>query len=507
MSLLLLLACEPIGPGSGLPDNDRTDAGEGQLSIERTRVDFGTLSVLDDGSASEVLRVRNTGDAELVVAGLGWIVGDDAFTSDAEALVELAPGESTDVTLTFAPTTDGLFEAVLFPNGAVQISLSGQGRAPVLRLLAEETDLGSIPVGCATTSQITLLNDGSEDLLVLSAELAGAEGFSLEEGPPAVLAPGDHANLFARFEPLEGGLQEGLLTVASDDPASPTAVLPFSALAVPGERVQLSVPYIPGPPVDVLFVVDGTATSELWDAQDAAQALFDRLDELEAEWNVSVANGVAACHSTYDPFLSSAVYEPETAGPALAYGLSPHSSGTAALLELAVSLVERTGEGDCLEGFLHEDAPLHVVLVSDREEASPLSHETYVSQLADKLGDPDRLIISAVTGDGDTCTDGGQSRDAAELTGGLDVDVCSADWATTLAEIAELSVATAEADLSIVLDLPAVVETLELSHGGRELKAWTYDADTRTVTVDGVTEELQLGAEIDLTYLSAQACP
>ena len=506
MSLLVLLACEPIGPGTGLPDNDRTDAGEGQLSIERTRVDFGVLSVLADEPATQTLEVRNAGDAELVVAGLGWIVGDEVFESDAEALVELGPGEAAQVELTFSPATDGLFEAVLFPNGSVQITLTGQATAPVLRVLADVPDLGSVAVGCRVEADVVLLNDGSEDLQLGEAELVGGEGFLLEGELPPTLSPGEHGRVDAVFAPLEGGAQEALLTVPSNDPASPSSVLALTALAVPGERVQVTTPYIPGPPVDVLFVVDSTATTELAAAQGAAQVLFDRLDELEADWNVSVANGVAACHSTYDPYLSGDIYSPETAGPALAYGLTPQSDGTAALLELADGLLERTEDGDCLAGFLRDDAPLHLVLVTDRAEASPLPTEDYLSSLGDKLGDADRLIISAITGDGDACTDGGQARDAAGLTGGLDVDVCGADWTTTLAELADLSVAGAQAELTIALELPAVPETLEVTSGGRLLTAWSYDAESRTLTLDGVTEELQLGAEIDITYLSAQDC-
>lgn len=505
VTLLLLLACEPIGPGSGLPDNDRSDAGDGQLSVDRTRIEFADLSALD-GPVQQTLRVRNTGDADLVVSGLAWVVGSDAFTTDAPALLDLAPGASTDVTVTFEPTTDGVFDAVLFPNGAVQISLTGDATAPVLRLLSEETDLGSVPVGCEATAQVVLLNDGREDLEIASAALSGGEGYLLTGDVPAKLAPGEHATLHASFEPLVGGAQDALLTVASSDPSGPSAGLSLTALAVPGEQVQQAEPYVPGPPVDVLFVVDATSSQALWAAQEATEDLFTRLDELEADWHVTAANGVAACHSTYDPYLDGDIYSPASAGPALAYGLTPSSSGTAALLELAVTLVERTGSADCLAGFRRDDAPLHVVLVSDRADTSPLSAEDYVSDLASKLRDPDDLIISAIAGDGDACPDGGRSRDAAGLTGGLAVDVCTASWATTMAELAELSVASAQADWTVELDLPAVVETLELHHDGRALTAWSYDPSENAVTVDGVAEELQLGATVDITYLSAQDC-
>ncbi|HJN74428.1 MAG TPA: choice-of-anchor D domain-containing protein [Myxococcota bacterium] len=507
--LLLLVACEPIGPGSGVPTRGLVEPGNGSLSVDRTRIDYGALSVLTDGYQVEVLQVRNTGDAGLVVAGLNWIAGADVFFSNAPALVELDAGQTFDVTITFEPHTEGSYEAVVFPNGLVEIALTGEATAPVARLLEGDDTLDPVPVGCGASSTFALFNDGSEPLEVESLELGGGEDFSLEGDLPGELGPGEHVLYELWFQPLSGGAQDASVTLLSNDPASPSVGLTISALGVPGEAVRETLSYVPSQAVDLMFVVDSGPenATHLSGARDYASVLFDRLDGLGSDWHVTVGNGEDSCHSTFDPYLGSDVYDAETAGPALAYGLLPQGDGTRRLLQLAVQLVERTDSGECLEGFLRAEAMLHVVLVLSGEEASPQGLESYLDQLRDHLVDPDNLVISAIAGTGGACTHGGNAISAASETGGAVLDICEDDWDNFYTELADAAVSAAGGPLRVELELPAVPETIELTHEGRSLTAWSYQSDTATLEIDGVTEGLELGAQIDLAYLAAQVCP
>jgi len=506
--ILLLAACEPIGPGSGVPDRGIVEPGSGTLSVDRSRIDYGELSVLDDGYAVELLQVRNTGDATLVVAGLNWIAGDDAFFSNAPALVELDAGQTLDVAVTFEPTTDGAFEAVIFPNGVVEVALTAEATAPVARLLESEEDLGSVPVGCTGGTSLALINDGSEDLEIEDLELAGGTAFSLVGEVPSSLAPGEHALFEVRFDPLSGGTQESSVTLTSNDPANPTLGLTLGALGVPGEAVRETLSYVPKQSVDMLFVVDSGSTmgAHLSSAREHATTLFQALDSLGTDWQITVGNGEDACHSTFDPYLSSTIYDAETAGPAMAFGLVEQGDGTRRLLQLAVQLVERTDSGECLEGFLREDALLHVVVITSDAEASPLSVDTYLDSLREHLDEDEELLVSAVAGDGESCTHGGKAITAANATEGIVLDICEDDWDTFYTALAETTVAAGGAPLRVTLELPPVVETLELSHEGRSLTAWTYDTETGILELDGAAEDIEVGAEIDLAYLAAQTC-
>ena len=506
---MFLAACEPIGPGSGVPTGALVEPGAGSLAVDRSRIDFGALSVLEDGTAVEVLRVRNTGDASMVVAGLNRVAGDGAFSSNAPALVELGPGDDFDVAITFQPETEGDFEAVVFPNGVVEVGLVGSATAPVARLLESEGDLGSVPVGCQQATSVALLNDGSETLLVEELSLAGGADFELEGQVPEALAAGEHALLHVGFSPLSGGTQEASLTLSSNDPLQPRLGVTLEGLGVPGTAVRETLTYLPSQAVDLMLVVDSGADNAIYleGARDHAQVLFDTLEGLGADWQVTAGNGEDNCHSTFDPFLDGTVYDPETAGPALAYGLLPQGDGTRRLLQLAVQLVERTDSGECLAGFLRPEAVLHVVLVTSSTETSPQAVEDYLDGLRAHLVDPDALVVSAVTGSGGACPDGGKAIAAAQETEGAVLDICEDDWDTFYTVLAETAVSAGGSPLRVELEHPAVPETLELTHEGRSLEAWTYDSDEAVLLVDGAAEGLELGAEIDLSYQASQACP
>ena len=87
------------------------------------------------------------------------------------------------------------------------------------------------------------------------------------------------------------------------------------------------------------------------------------------------------------------------------------------------------------------------------------------------------------------------------------LDICEDDWDNFYTELADAAVSAAGGPLRVELELPAVPETIELTHEGRSLTAWSYQSDTATLEIDGVTEGLELGAQIDLAYLAAQVCP
>ncbi len=227
-TLFLLAACEPFGPGGD--DTAGPPPREGRLVVLPAEVGFGSLSVLQDGTASRTITARNSGEQTLVVAGLDRVVGEEVvFTTDAPALVELDEDEVLDIQVTFAPSTNASWEAWLIPNGEQMVRFTGTGLAPVAVLTPESVDFGFRPIHCETRQIAELENQGEESLEILEVEVSS--GFSLIDSPPESVEAGGTATLELTAAPTAGGAYEGVLQVESNDPDNPVVVSSLTLLA------------------------------------------------------------------------------------------------------------------------------------------------------------------------------------------------------------------------------------------------------------------------------------
>lgn len=511
MLLALMMACDPLGPGPFDPDAP-SPQGSGLLAVEPTRLEFGDFDCLEDAPQIKSFTVINRGGGELVVAGLNLIVGSEAFTTDAPALLRVEPGERFTVNVRFDPISDGPHEAQLVPNGAVQIQLEGEAHAPRARLLSEALDLGATRVGCFGTAETLLLNEGSLPMSIDGVTLNGSSAFTLLTPLPAELDPGEQAPVRLRFTPLDGGEHQASLSFTTNDPADATTSLSLSGLGVPGGRVVESFPYEPIVAADLLFVVDASASfdAQLASAQADAAQLFAALDLRGVDWHVAITNPATDCNSSVSPYLSTATfsrYSAEQAGSAFAVGLDPLSTSfEPTLLEHAAAVLERTGPLECLDGFLRPGAQLHVVVVTGRADRSPNEPEEYVESMRRRVSRADHLVVSAVSGDGNACADGGAARDAAMMTGGLLLDPCALSWPTIYESLAEVAVDNTASQATFVLAETPVPDTIVVRHDSAVLTAWTYDASSNSLVIEGSQNGLSPGDPLEIEYLEAIAC-
>ncbi len=507
--MLAVLACEPFGPGETVEIEGPGAQGEGRIRLVPDTLDFGTVSVLTDGSATLGFQVVNTEADPIEVVGLDRVAGDgEAFATDAPALVQLEGHGVLDVTVTFTPTTSRDYSGDLFPNGQVTLALDGHGSAPVASLWPGELDWGSVAVGCDTVETVQLLNTGDEDLEVLDAALITDTDFAVDGFEPLVLAPGESAALDLHFAPEFDGLQATVLHVETNDPLAPVVTLDLDGSAHEGDPITESVPFQPTAQTDILLVQDAssTVTTRVEAGTQYTQGFLETLDAAGVDWQISLVRADHDCLASPYPWLRSAEGAAKAAS-ALNLELTRPGQGDAALLETAVASLERTDPGDCLEGFLREDAQLHTILIGDRREDSPSTAENYVSTMAAKLETAEDLVVSAVMGHGQNgCQDLGQAVDAVESTGGMDLDLCDPDWGDHFAALAAVSTSTVPDVQSYTLHAEPLVDTLEVWHGGAPIAGWTYDEDTRVLTVNGDEAGLETGTELHLTYVEAAIC-
>ena len=205
-------------PGSG-----------GMLSISPDPVDFGDVGT--DTSQTQDLMITNSGtgsiSGKVVTTGLGKPF---EVTSGAGAY-KLTANHARKVVIKFAPTSAGS------PSGAIQVTSNGgastsvavTGTAEPGTLSVSNLDFGAVAVHKTLSMVLAIQNTGlgvlhgkviTKGLAPQFKVLSGAGSFTL--------ASGKRHSVKVKFAPGKPGAFNGSLTVTSDDPANPSAVVGLS---------------------------------------------------------------------------------------------------------------------------------------------------------------------------------------------------------------------------------------------------------------------------------------
>ncbi len=96
-------------------------------------------------------------------------------------------------------------------------------------------DFGAVTVGTAGTDSVAISNVGSADLTVDSLSLSGSNEFSLPGAPatPITVAANTSVNVSVEYAPLNDGLDNATLAIASDSPGEELISVALSGTGVP----------------------------------------------------------------------------------------------------------------------------------------------------------------------------------------------------------------------------------------------------------------------------------
>jgi hypothetical protein len=272
----------------------------------------------------------------------------------------------------------------------------------------------------------------------------------------------------------------------------------------------------PEPAVDLLFVVDDTASmaQEQEALGDAAAALVDALGDAGLAWQAAVVStdmsGSDAGWLRGDPFVLTPGLPDVESLFALAFAVGVDGAAPEAGLAAAVEAVALAEAGGPNAGFRRPDAALHVVFVSDDDDASDewLGLDP-VSSFVEAMGGQDRAGLparaSAVVGpvpDGCTTANGtaqagARYKSVVERTGGTFQSICEADFAPLLAALADVAPAyPTRFDLS---QDPKDDDVGVAVDGARLTEGWTLDRTDGPAVIFDVAPAA--GAEIVVTYV------
>ncbi len=217
--------CEGIPP---LPYSD--------ISLSPGSHDFGKVLVAQSSTALEIA-ISNSGPLNLVVSGMtlsdttNYSLDPNGGSNPCGSTAPTIPtGQSRTLTVTFAPSAVGTFDADLTINSddpdepSVVVSLTGKGGLPEpeIALAPSVADFGEVLVGFLSDQIVTVSNEGTDDLTI--GTIGGADSldppFSIvNDGCSGqTLSPEESCTLTVRFAPTEEGEFNDTFDIPSNDP-------------------------------------------------------------------------------------------------------------------------------------------------------------------------------------------------------------------------------------------------------------------------------------------------
>lgn len=441
-----------------------------------------------------------------IVLSYSDIDGEDAdafeVLSTEGMFLTLQPRDLAAISVTFTPQDDRYHYATLPITGedvALEIDLLGLGQAPMFN--ASSDDAPDTTVGCESEATLTLSNSGDAvlDLDLLSSDL---DDFELLEPLPEALEPNTAEGISLRFAPTTSGTHIGSFTFATNIPGDDTVFAFVRGQAVEAPTYTSSFHYDAGSGVDLLLLMDdGGSTSY-------ASQVFTGVDDwLEAHLDKGVDYRVAGV-STEDgcPAVSgvwaTSEDEVEDARDVVRDAVFDAGRGTYAdaLFTVARMAVDNTESGGCLEGFLRDDVPLHVLMASDRDESSSTGWEDQLTAM--ETIETDGVVVSVVIPLTGCAAAPSGYGDASDETGGLTLDSCSDDWNPYWDQLAALSAGLESGETSTTLVVDPDTSSIVVTVDGEVTTGWNLD-DELTLTLSTAPEE---GALVEVSYQPADAC-
>jgi hypothetical protein len=215
-------------------------SGSTLLGANPTSLSFGNVPASCRNTLTVTLSNPGTDNVEVSQV----VVTGGRFTASGISLpLVLAPGQSSALSVIFAPTTTGSFTGGLSivsnaTNSPTVVSLSGTGVAVQLGVSAASLNFGSVTMGSSSTQTVTLSNYATTSISISQVSVNGA-AFSISGLPlPLTLTTGQNATFNAIFAPTASGSLTGSIWIISNAINSPTRVFLWGNGAMPAVNLS-----------------------------------------------------------------------------------------------------------------------------------------------------------------------------------------------------------------------------------------------------------------------------
>lgn len=199
--------------------------------------------VAQGDSAEAGLQIHNPGAESLVISALELAAGSESVFSVADTSFTLAPGDSVDLLVSFAPIATGILtDALLFETNLELedpssprplVSIQGTGLGPDIEVIPLRLTFVSSQVGAADTQKVEIANVGSDTLRVSSLTLSGTR-FQVSSDSLS-LGPSETLELDLIYTPEGTDARTDTLKVESNDFESGLVSVVLEALETPNQ--------------------------------------------------------------------------------------------------------------------------------------------------------------------------------------------------------------------------------------------------------------------------------
>ena len=505
---------EPDPPPPTYPD----------IEVSHTAIDFGNLNALGD-VGTEVVTVKNVGDADLNVTDLRLNLGSSVYTLTPLGASILSPSQQSDFSVSYDPVTyETNSESVTITSNdpdepTVTIPITGNGSAPVIDIDPYYHDFGVTLVGCDGEKEVVISNIGDVDLVVTSldfyvsypAELEISLYEDINGSLPWTIPPASSKNVMIGHEPYDELTDSGFIEVGSNDPITPIARADQVAdgdfaldLVDDFEQDEVT-------SADILFVIDNSGSMGVWQT-----ALTDNFNSFIGVFGITGVDYQIAVITTDDETFQGPILTDSTPDLATEFTDQAIAGTYGSSMEKGLHYAELAtlpgGDASPGSAFLRADAKLIVIFVSDEKDWSTKTDLEYVTHFKSLKATDSMVVTHAVVGDapsGCSSSSGTWTRadygegyiEVSALMGGEFVSICSEDWGADLEGLAHDSILNRSFELT---DIP-YEETIIVEVDGTEVADWSYNSVENSVDFMG-SYVPEAGTEIEISYSVLADC-
>lgn len=470
-----------------------------------------TFTITNEGTDNSALTV----DDIVMTAGgdVGYVMQTPECLADPECDIRLLFGESADVIVTLTSLGPGDMPGTILvksddeENPSIPVPMSGLGLMPMLMLTPPSSVYDDTTIGCERTEAFTLTNVGNDNLDLTSIEASGA-GYAIIERPalPDVLEPGESSNLTLAFTPTTSGMFPGSIVAMSNDPrGAQSAAVSGVGVIAGAQHVSYTIPFVDK--ADILIFVDQSRSMDDDQAKlsENAGAFAASLAGMEEDVQLMIVTAEDGCST-------SGILRPDDPNFVTTFQTAvldgPENVWSEAGLYVSKLAIEQSGEFRCNEGFLRDDALLHVIYVSDEPDSGPVTWFDVVQSMRIQKGAEHLLMMSAIIGplpsgchtETNTASPGRGYAEAVIETHGAIVPLCN-DWAPELNIVATYDIVRDTFSLVGVADPMTITVLVD---GVRRTTGWYYMTDSNSVVF---TEDLpRSGQTVDITFEVPLVC-